>query len=52
MQNQFYNSRRCTPQQVNIRCGCGYGWRTNSNLKRLSCPSCNSKILNPNKRGV
>jgi len=32
-----------------IKCNkCQYEWKTKSNLKYISCPSCIQKVLNPN----
>lgn len=34
-------------KEENIKCKCGYRWNTRSKLKQVSCPSCCSKVLNP-----
>ncbi len=35
--------------QTKIKCSkCNYEWETHSELMNISCPSCQSKVPNPN----
>lgn len=34
-----------------VKCGkCGHEWKTKSKLILVTCPSCNYKVKNPNKK--
>jgi predicted Zn-ribbon and HTH transcriptional regulator len=39
--------------EYEITCNhCGYKWRTRSKLFKVSCPSCQAKVLNPHAEHI